>query len=142
MSWHEGERATVVVGLIAAALSLGYFATAFWLNWDFTTLKTSAGYPLAGDYANYWAAAKLALAGKPGLAYHLDDLYRVQHQVFGTHCRFGSGWYYPPTFLLAVLPLGLLPFLPSLFIWIGVTLGLYLWCCPASAPTLSFCRYA
>ena len=126
MSWHEGERATVAVGLIAATISLLFFAALVWLNWNFATLRTSDGYPLAADYANYWSAAKLALAGKPALAYHLDELYRVQQQVFGTHSRYGSGWYYPPTFLLAVLPLGLLPYLPSLFIWIGVTLGLYL----------------
>ena len=126
MSWHEGERATVVVGLIAATISLVYFGAGVWLNWDFVTLKTSAGYPLAGDYANYWAAAKLALAGKPALAYHVDHLHQVQQQVFGTHCRFGSGWYYPPTFLLAVLPFGLLPFLPSYLIWISGTLLLYL----------------
>jgi hypothetical protein len=126
MSWHEGEQATVVVGLIAAAISLLFFAAWVLLTWNFTTLRASNGYPLAPDYANYWAAAKLALAGKPALAYHLDDLYLVQQQVFGTHGRYGSGWYYPPPFLLAVLPLGLLPYLSSLFIWISVTLGLYL----------------
>ncbi|HEY9072774.1 MAG TPA: glycosyltransferase family 87 protein, partial [Desulfobaccales bacterium] len=126
MSWHEGERATVAVGLIAATISLGFFAALMLLSWDFTTLRAADGYPVAADYSNYWAAAKLALAGKPALIYHFDELHQVQQQVFGTHSRYSSGWYYPPTYLLVVLPLGLLPYLPSLLIWISSTLLLYL----------------
>lgn len=127
MSWHEGERATVVVGLIAAAISVLFFATLLLQNWNFATLRGSNGYPLAGDYANFWSASKLVLSGKPALIYNTDELLAVQQKALGTHRRYEGGCLcYPPTFLLVVSPLGIFPYLPSLFIWIGVTLGFYL----------------
>jgi hypothetical protein len=126
MSWHEGERATVAVGLALAALALVVYISLTAVVWDFSTLRTSTGLPLAADFANYWAAAKLALAGQAPLAYNLDELHEVQQQVLGTHHRHGVGWYYPPTYLLLMSPWGLLPYLPAFLTWIIGTLALYL----------------
>lgn len=126
MSWHEGERATVIGGMVMAALALACYIIVVPAVWNFATLTTYQHRPLATDFSNYWSAARLALAGKPALAYDLNKLYEVQEGVFGTHVRHGSGWYYPPTFLLVVLPLGRLPYVPAFIIWITVTLVLYL----------------
>ena len=126
MSWHEGERATVAVGLIVATISLLFFAAWVLLNWNFTTLRASDGYPLAADYANFWSASKLALSGKAALIYNNDELHTMQQKALGNQHRYGSGWYYPPSFLTIVLPLGFLPYLLSFFIWIIGTLILYM----------------
>ena len=126
MSRHTGERVTVVGGLILAGIFLALYIALVSLVWDFSTLRTLSGLPLAADFANYWSAAKLTLSGHPTLAYNINELHEVQQQVFGTHHYYGCGWYYPPIFLLMVLPLGLMPYLLSFSIWIGLTLILYM----------------
>lgn len=126
MSWHKGERATVLGGLIIMIISLCYYTISVPVLWDFSTLRSSNGLPLAADYATFWSASKLALSGKPADVYNINELQEVQQQYLGAHHRNGVGWYYPPPFLLIVLALGLMPYLISLFIWIIGTLILYL----------------
>ena len=126
MSWHKGERATVLGGLIIMVISLCYYTVSVPLIWDFSTLRSSNGLPLAADYATFWSASKLALSGKPADVYNIDELHKKQQQSLGSHHRHGVGWYYPPNFLLMVLPLGLMPYLISFFVWIIGTLILYL----------------
>jgi hypothetical protein len=126
MSWHEGEKITVVTGIIFASLLLCLYICLVFMTWNFNTLTDFKGRPLALDFANFWAASKLALSGKAALAYNVNKLHEVQLLTLGTQHSFECGWHYPPPFFLAVLPLGLLPYLPSLFIWMIVTLLLYL----------------
>jgi hypothetical protein len=121
------ERATVVVGTIMAAISLSLYVLITLSVWNFSTLKTSAGYPLATDFSVYWCASKLALSGQAALAYNIDELHKVQLQFFGPNYRYGkAGWFYPPYYFFIALPLGLLPYLASLTIWLLVTFGIYL----------------
>ena len=115
MSWHKGERATVLGGLIIMVISLCYYTVSVPLIWDFSTLRSSNGLPLAADYATFWSASKLALSGKPADVYNIDELHKIQQQSLGSHHRHGVGWYYPPNFLLMVLPLGLMPYLNFTF---------------------------
>jgi hypothetical protein len=126
LSWHEGERATVIGGLVLAGVFLALYILLVPSLWDSSTLGPSTGLPLAADFSNFWAASKLALAGKPALAYNINDLHDLELQFLGSTHRHLSGFYYPPVFLLMALPLGLLPYLLSFSIWIGVTLLLYM----------------
>ncbi len=125
MGWHKGERVTVIGGSICAALSLWVFVTLGLASTDFSTLRSVNGLPLAADFANYWAASKLALAGKAALVYNINELHEVEQQFFGTHHYYGCGWYYPPFALFWVLPLGLMPYLTSLLVWTVVPLAIY-----------------
>lgn len=125
MNWHDGERATVVGGIIIAVLFLLFYVLIITVSWDFSTLRGPTGVPVAADFANYWAASKLALSGKAQLAYNFNDLQEVVQQFFGTTHYYGCGWYYPPFALFIVLPLGLMPYLTSYIVW--VTLGLILY---------------
>lgn len=120
------ERVTVTVGIILAALSLVCYFGVISTVWDVPALRTSEGLPLAADFANYWSASRLALSGQPASVYNIDVLHGVQQQLLGAQHRYGSGWYYPPGFLLMVLPLGFMPYLPALFVWLTATLILYL----------------
>lgn len=125
MSWHEGERATVVGGIICATLALLVFFGIASATMDFTTLRAAGGLPLAADFANYWAASKLALSGQAALAYNINELHEVEQQFFGTHHYYGCGWYYPPFALFLVLPLGLMSYLTSLLVWTIVPLVIF-----------------
>ncbi len=120
------ERVTVTVGIILAALSLVCYFGVISTVWDVPALRTSEGLPLAADFANYWSASRLALSGQPASVYNIDVLHGVQQQLLGAQQRYRVGWYYPPSFLLMVLPLGLMPYLPALFVWLTATLILYL----------------
>ena len=126
MSWHEGERVTVIGGLIIAGIFLGLYIFLVSLVWDFTTLRTIEGLPLATDFSNFWAASKLALSGQPALAYNVDELHGIEQQLLGSQHHHLSGFYYSPVFLMMILPLGLMPYLLSFSIWIGITLLLYM----------------
>ncbi|MCL4501233.1 MAG: DUF2029 domain-containing protein [Deltaproteobacteria bacterium] len=125
MSWHEGERATVISGIICAALSLLFFWAAGLAVMDFSTPRSATGLPLAPDFSNYWAASKLALSGKAALAYNINELHEVEQQFFGTHHYYGCGWYYPPFALFWALPLGLMPYVTSLLVWTIVPLIIF-----------------
>jgi hypothetical protein len=126
LSWHQGERATVIGGSIVAGILLGLYLLWIPQLWDFSTLRTNEGLPLAADFSNYWAAAKLALAGKPALAYNVNDLHELQFRFLGSRHRYLTGFFYPPVFLLLVLPLGLMPYVLSFSMWIGITLLIYM----------------
>ncbi len=126
MSWRKGERVTVIGGSICAAVSLWFCFTLGSASMDFSTLRSVTGLPLAADFANYWAASKLALAGKAALAYNINALHEVEQQFFGTHHCYGCGWYYPPFALFWALPLGLMPYVASLLVWTVVPLTIYM----------------
>ena len=121
-SW---ENVRILLALSTAAIFLIYYISALPGYWNFTTLRLPDGLPIAPDFSNFWAASKLALSGKPLLAYNADYVSEIERQFLGTQHPI-SAFYYPPIFLLIVLPLGLMSYLPALTIWLGVTLLLYI----------------
>lgn len=88
-------------------------------------LDTQAGPPVGGDFVIYWAATQLAWHGHVLGIYDLPTLAAMQDTVKSGMNRH-AGWFYPPMFLLIILPLGLLAYLPA---WIGFSVaGLLLYC--------------
>jgi alpha-1,2-mannosyltransferase len=82
------------------------------------------GKPVGADFAAFWTASKVALAKEPATIYDLSKFQAIQKSLIGA--EFPLAWFYPPTFLLIVLPLSLLPYLASLVIWHTITLSGYL----------------
>jgi len=82
------------------------------------------GHPLGGDFSCFWLASSLAKAGDPAAVYNSQEFLAAQEAFFKV--KFPLPWFYPPTNLLLVLPLALLPYLPALAVWLVVTLGAYL----------------
>jgi hypothetical protein len=120
------DRLSIFVGLPLAALSFLYYFSLIGLLWDIPRLSLRfQGYPLAPDFANYWCAARLTLAGKGAAAYNIFELHGLQKSIFGVHHYYGCGWYYPPTFLLVVLSLAFFPYLIALFAWVFLTYSGY-----------------
>ena len=75
------------------------------------------------DFASYWAAGRLALAGQPSLAYDVEAHRAIEMTVanMGGLMPFP----YPPPFLFAVSPFAFHPFWLAYLLWMAVTAGLY-----------------
>jgi len=84
----------------------------------------ASGKPLGFDFIAFWGAARMALSGHPADVYDPQRLLAVERTALP---GLGEGplgpWQYPPTFLLLVLPLGLLPYFLSYFSFIGASLA-------------------
>jgi len=98
--------------LIASAVISGHGRADFW------------GRPLGADFSHYWLASSMVLAGDPAGVFNFPQFLAAEKAFFGVH--YPVPWFYPPTFLLIVSPLALLPYLPSLVLWLGLTLSGYL----------------
>ena len=78
------------------------------------------GKPLGADFPSFYAASRLALAQ------HIADIYTPARHWAEQQAMFGakvddSAFFYPPPYLLVCLPLALVPYLPSLGLWLGAT---------------------
>ncbi|WP_159109446.1 glycosyltransferase family 87 protein [Bradyrhizobium sp. USDA 3458] len=83
------------------------------------------GHPIGTDFSSFWAASRLVLSGHAGNAYDQIKHYAAQQAHFGEAVQYYA-WFYPPPALLLVAPLGTLPYLPSLIIWLVATGAAYL----------------
>lgn len=88
-------------------------------------LYSLQGIPLGSDFLGFWSAARLAADGHPAWAYNLDRVHALEKLVISPAVP-PIPWLYPPTFLLLVLPLALLPYLPAMLAWLALTLAAYL----------------
>jgi Glycosyltransferase family 87 len=84
------------------------------------------GRPLGTDFANVYAAGKLALDGKPALAYDWPAHHDMQKRIAGGSDVGYFPWLYPPPFLLVAAALAVLPYLAAIFVYQAVTLAAYL----------------
>ncbi|MGB8874271.1 MAG: glycosyltransferase family 87 protein [Desulfobaccales bacterium] len=117
MGWLNRERLGVYPKIICVCylviLSYLYLGGSGWLD--------GRGDPIGGDFSHYWVAASLALKAGPAAVYDPDRLLAAQKEFFGI--RVPLIWLYPPTFLMLLLPLGLLPYLLALALWLSLPLA-------------------
>lgn len=73
-----------------------------------------------GDFSILWAAGRLAATGHAAAAYDWAAI--KQLQPFAVRVQ---AFFYPPMFLIALLPFGLLPYLMAAVIWLVATLSAY-----------------
>jgi hypothetical protein len=95
-------------------------------------LTDRGGAPVGVDFSHYWTASLLALNGEPAAVYDFPRLRALEQATFGTDVCLR--WLYPPTFLLLVLPLALLPYLAALAVWLLPPLVCCLWVVHRIAP--------
>jgi alpha-1,2-mannosyltransferase len=119
--WLTRERA-LAYGRILLAMSLA--AAVIWTALAHGGLDRM-GKPLGTDYASFWTASQLALAGHPLQVYDIAAHHAAQTRLFGRDVGYAA-FFYPPIYLLICLPLALLPYFASLAVWLGVT-GLAYW---------------
>ena len=114
--WLTAQRARTYAAMLAAAM-LAFVAGILGLT-ALHTIADPAAKPLGLDFDAFWAAAHLAAAGHPALAY--------AHQVNEAPARAATplppgdlAFYYPPTFLLLLTPLGTLGYGAALAIFLA-----------------------
>ena len=117
--WLNASRLKLYSGITLAIFS----ALAFGFIW-YSNLVTSNGYTIISDLTVFWVASHMALAGHASHAYLMPEL-REAVMAVDPGVKGAFGWFYPPTFYLVVLPLGLLPYLPAYLTFMLPTLAGY-----------------
>jgi hypothetical protein len=75
------------------------------------------------DFANYYAASQLFLTNDLQVLFDLVEYRAYLESTFGH--TFELNWSYPPSYLLFVLPLALLPYMFAYVGWVSVGASLY-----------------
>ena len=101
---------------LCAAYSLAYLGIAVW----------HAGGRPPGDFFGLWSSGRFVLAHPTAQVYDPAALHAAQ-VALGMDARTSYPFPYPPSFLLVLAPLALLPRLPAYAVAIGVTLVLFVW---------------
>ena len=78
------------------------------------------GKPIGTDFVSFWTASRLALDGRPDLAYDVGAHWAAQKALFGPKLGY-TAFFYPPPALLICLPLALAPYFWSLAAWLAAT---------------------
>jgi hypothetical protein len=86
----------------------------------------SHGLGIPTDFANVYAAGRLAIEGQPALAYDWDAHKQVQTLVLGQNFDGYFGWHYPPPFLFVAALLAKLPYTVAFAGWVVLTFVPYL----------------
>jgi hypothetical protein len=137
LAWVIRKFVTLSLGIIAATVTIlwVYFSFISLKDWGchiLSQVKVVGNNPMGGDFSHYWIGAHLALTQDPSAVYDPARLQSAVEAFFGLPS--GYAWFYPPTFLLVMLPLAFLPYLNALAVWLLTTLGAYLWVIRRIAP--------
>jgi hypothetical protein len=117
--WLTGQRARLyLLAYAVCALALLGETAAILAGWR-------GGPPGDADFLSFQAAARLALAGDPAAAWDRAAHAAAQTALQGVPGRYFA-FFYPPTFLLIMLPFGLLPLLPAFAAWVVATAAAFL----------------
>lgn len=101
-------------GTVLAALYLLYFVLLYRAG---TWIVHGTGLPIYTDFSIWWAGGMQALHGNPAALYDPAALARIQAVLFGRGAAFYPNWPYPPTILLVLAPLALLPYRYAFIAW-------------------------
>ncbi len=110
--------------LQAYGYTLAAFFAAFclYLYWLGAWLVNSEGFPVYGDFTNHFVAGLLALHRETASIYVPGEFAKAQDALVGTGHVLYSTWPYPPTYLLLLAPLAMLPYVTAFLTWEVVTL--------------------
>jgi hypothetical protein len=100
--WATRDR-LVPAGVMAIA---GYLVVLGYLYLYPGILTAPGGTAVVSDFLSFWVAAREAVGGAPATPYKTEDFAALQAIYIGAGHYFA--FFYPPTFLLMLLPLGLL----------------------------------
>jgi len=123
--WLTPERLRLyaLVALLCHALYFGIWTVRAWV------LKVPGVFPPGGDFMVFWSAAHIALSGDPVAVYDFASLRQVEAAAVPQFAAVNGvlPWLYPPTFLLFVTPLGLLPYWLAVPVFLCAGASVYLW---------------
>lgn len=119
--WLNAERMRVYALLIVAIVG---GVAAWWIARSLPSLVDPHGKPVGYDFITFWSAARLALDGHPAAAFDPGAIAAQQHAAVPASDALFL-WHYPPSFLLLVLPFGLLSYPAALAAFVGMTTALW-----------------
>ncbi|HKF72414.1 MAG TPA: glycosyltransferase family 87 protein [Stellaceae bacterium] len=115
-------RLRFAVLCLLGCLSLGWLAggllNTWW--WHPPGYVNEGGANIGRDFVALWTAAHLALGGEPAAGYDPTLLHAAEQVTIGAPVGLIT-WHYPPSFLMLVLPLALLPYPAAAVLWVAAT---------------------
>jgi alpha-1,2-mannosyltransferase len=115
-AWLDPERARAYKLILLAMTALGCVG---WIALSAHGLDRE-GKPIGTDFVGFYSASRLALGGRPDLAYDVGAHWAAEKALFGPALDY-TAFFYPPPALLICLPLALAPYFWSLAAWLTAT---------------------
>jgi hypothetical protein len=126
--WLTADRALSYFKVYIAA----HFAVAAFMAWAFhhESVTHGGGRPIGTDFMAFWSAARMALAGDPSRAYDDAAVAAFEHSQawISADPLMRFPFLYPPTFLLLLLPLGYLGYVPAIVAFLATGYALLTAC--------------
>jgi len=132
------DRVRSVVPLLAAILIV-FWTVMLWSSYGRGFAIDRHGTPVASDYVGVYTAGQLAVSGHPEAAYDQATHEAAQKSLLGGNATSFFPWPYPPTFLVIAAALSLLPFAPSMLLWIIATNAAFAFAVARIAPSWREC---
>lgn len=82
-------------------------------------LLDRSGKNVGVDFVTFWAASAMALRGTPEQTWDVAAMAVVERAAVGVPTLEPYAFHYPPTFVLLLTPIALLPYLPAFFAWVA-----------------------
>jgi alpha-1,2-mannosyltransferase len=114
--WLDAERARACKRILLAITALGCIG---WIALGADGLDRE-GKPIGTDFVGFYSASRLALDGRPDLAYDVGAHWAAEKALFGPALGY-TAFFYPPPALMICLPLALAPYFWSLATWLAAT---------------------
>jgi alpha-1,2-mannosyltransferase len=112
-AWLDASRARAYARVLLAVIFVGAVG---WIALSPGGLDRQ-GKPIGTDFVGFYTASRLALAGRPELAYDVGAHWAAQRALFGPKLGY-TAFFYPPPALLIYWPLALAPYFVSLALWL------------------------
>jgi arabinofuranan 3-O-arabinosyltransferase len=106
----------------------GYAVAAIYLVLLFSAYRSGAwlvgsqGMPLYSDFTDAWVAGREALRGHTALLYNPAEFVKLKKELVEPASFYFPNWPYPPTYLLLLAPLAMLPQITAFLTWQFATL--------------------
>ena len=103
-------------------LAVFYTVCLAYMYWLGVWLVNAEGVPTYHDFTNIWVASTQAVHGRAAQVYDQAVQAKAQEVLVGAGRAIFSTWPYPPSYLVILAPLGMLPYLTAFLAWQLVTL--------------------
>src|SRR5580704_1491027 len=120
--WLTAERIRAYSWIVLGIFFVAYLGLT---TLSLPHLVDPRGKPVGYDFIAFWSAARLAVEGHPALSYDWTAIAAAHREAVPALGAKVFLWHYPPTYLLMVWPLGLLPYLAALGAFLAVTAALW-----------------
>ena len=120
--WITVER-TKIISILLIIMSTASL-TLIWI-FGSSPMTDALGRPIGTDFSGIWHAGKMVLQGDAIGAFDPQSHFMVQQKSFGNPQIDVYGWHYPPFFLSIAALLALMPYVPALLMWQGLSFALF-----------------